>query len=126
MHARLMTNQSPMSSKECSFMMSLRKSSRDGGAWELLGDSVELCMCASSPAACPQCTEGLTVHPGCEPANQNALPAGPLMHMLMKPSPCALSLGIKEGFVTNFAAFWHMELLLFYAKATGQRMRKLI
>lgn len=66
-----------------------------------------VCECVSSPVACPQCTEGLTVHPGCEPANQNALPAGPPMHMLMKPSPCALSLGIKEGFVTNFAAFWN-------------------
>lgn len=39
------------------------------------------------------------------------------MHMLMKPSPCAPSLGIKEGFVTNFAEFWHMELLQFHCKS---------
>jgi phage regulator Rha-like protein len=44
----------------------------------------------------------------------------------MKPSPRAPSLGIKEGFVTNFAEFWHMELVQFYAKATRQRMRGLI
>lgn len=55
MHTRLMTNQSPRSSKESSFIAtSMRKSSRDGGAWETPGGqclNLYVCECVSSPAA---------------------------------------------------------------------------
>lgn len=48
MHTRLMTNQSPRSSKERSFIvMSLRRSSRDGGAWETPGGTVFKSVCVS-------------------------------------------------------------------------------